>query len=58
MSGPLFDARHLRIAAKVRAKASRRRWLNLAAILLLLLIMALALVEIIIVLAQVLLHGG
>ena len=35
MNRPLFDPEHLRIAAEVRAKAWRRRWLNVAGGLLL-----------------------
>jgi hypothetical protein len=38
MNRPLFDPEHLRIAAEVRAKAWRRRWLNVAGGLLVLLI--------------------
>jgi hypothetical protein len=37
MSRPLFDPEHLRIAAKVRAKARRQRWFNLTRLLPLLL---------------------
>jgi hypothetical protein len=44
MNRRLFDPEHLRIAAEVRAKAWRRRWLNLEAGLQLLLIMALGVV--------------
>jgi hypothetical protein len=44
MNRPLFDPEHLRIAAEVRAKAWRRRWLNVAGGLLVLLIMALGVV--------------
>jgi hypothetical protein len=51
MNRPLFDLEHLRIAAEVRAKAWRRRWLNLAVGLLVLLIMALG-----VMLALIVLH--
>jgi hypothetical protein len=50
MNRPLFDPEHLRIAAKVRTKAWRRRWLNLAGGML---IMALGVVLPLIVLAKI-----
>jgi hypothetical protein len=53
MNRPLFDPEHLRIAAEVRRKAWRRRWLNLAGGMLLLLIMALGVVLPLIVLAKI-----
>jgi hypothetical protein len=56
MNRPLFDPEHLRIAADLRAKAWRRRWLNLAGGLLVLLIMALGVVLALIVLAHIVLH--
>jgi hypothetical protein len=56
MNRPLFDLEHLRIAAEVRAKAWRRRWLNLAVGLLVLLIMALGVMLALIVLARIVLH--
>jgi hypothetical protein len=37
MNRPLFDPEHLRIAAEMRAKARRQRWLDLARLLPLLL---------------------
>jgi hypothetical protein len=37
MNRPLFDPEHLRIAAEVRAKGRRQRWLNLTHLLPLLL---------------------
>ena len=39
MNRPLFRPEHLRIAAEVRTKASRQRWLDLAGVLLVVLIM-------------------
>jgi hypothetical protein len=56
MNRPLFDPEHLRIAVAVRAKAWRRRWLNVAATMLVLLIMMAGAVLTIIVMAQILLH--
>jgi hypothetical protein len=50
MNRPLFDPEHLRIAAEVRTKAWRRRWLNLAGEML---IMALGVVLPLIVLAKI-----
>ena len=56
MNRPLFDPEHLRIAAEVRAKAWRRRWLSMAAGLLVLLIVTLGVVLTIIVVAQIVLR--
>ena len=56
MSGPLFDETHLRVAAKVRANASRHRWLNLAATSLVLLILALGMVLSTVLVARIVLH--
>ncbi len=55
-NGPLFDVKHLRIAAEVRAKAWRPRWLDLAGILLVLLIIAMGAVVVYTVLSQIVLH--
>ena len=56
MNRPLFDPEHLRIAAEVRAKAWRRRWLNVAATMLVLLIVTAGAVLTIVMMAQILLH--
>jgi hypothetical protein len=48
-----FDPKHLRIAAEVRAKTWRRRWLNLAGGLLVLLIITLGVVVSVVVLARI-----
>jgi hypothetical protein len=56
MNRPLFDPEHLRIAAELRAKAWRRRWLNMAGGLLLLLIVALGMMVTVVMLAQIVLH--
>jgi hypothetical protein len=55
MNRPLFDPKHLRIAAEVRAKAWRRRWLNTATALVLL-IVTLGVMVTIVVLEQIELH--
>ena len=55
MNRPLFDPEHLRIAAELRAKAWRRRWLNMAGGLLLLLIVALGMMVTVVMLAQIVL---
>jgi hypothetical protein len=51
-----FDPEHLRIAAELRAKAWRSRWLNIAGALLVLLIVALGVMVTIVVLAHIVLH--
>jgi hypothetical protein len=55
MNRPLFDPEHLRIAAELRTKAWRRRWLNMAGGLLLLLIVALGMMVTVVMLAQIVL---
>jgi hypothetical protein len=56
MNRPLFDPKHLRIAAEVRAKAWRRRWLDMAGGLLVLLIVTLGVIVTTVVFAQIELH--
>jgi hypothetical protein len=53
MNRPLFDPEHLRIVAEVRAKARRRRWLNLAGGMLLLVTMVPGVVLPLILLVQI-----
>jgi hypothetical protein len=56
MNQPLFDLEHLRIAAELRAKAWRKRWLNIAGELLVLLIVSLGVMVTVVVLAQIVLN--
>ncbi len=53
MSRPLFHPEHLRIAAEVRTKAWRRRWLNLSGGLLLLVTIVLGALLPVFMLAQI-----
>jgi hypothetical protein len=56
MNRPLFDPEHLRIAAELRAKAWRRRWLDMAGGLLVLLIVSLGVMLFVVVVAHVMLQ--